>query len=367
MQHISHPQPDSTMRRLGRSVAGLLAAGLVAASGAFASTAHGQASANAAAETPAYLRDNIVVVFDGSGSMNESYGRTGAIKMAVAKEALTRVLGELPPSINLGVVAFASNTNDPWVVPLGPVDRDAVSDAINGVVAGGKTPLGRHLKIAADRLLAQRAEQRGYGTYRLLVVTDGKASDGPVLRRHLPLVLSRGIVMDVIGVDMAEELDLAQQVHSYRRADDPDALVRSLAEVTAEIGAIRSDGTVDESDFELLAGMSDQAGAVLLGALVEPGDMPIGEEVASGPAGQSADRQSASRPATSRPSTTFSAPTSSGSTGSTGSTGAIPPGSGTSSGLSLFGLGCVVVVFAFVVVIFIIARILKALISAGRG
>lgn len=359
MQHVlPQPRPRRRVARTLGVIGAIVAAVSIAAPGALAqSGAPLDPAVVTAAETPAYLRDNVVVVLDGSGSMNEVYGRSNQVKMQVAKSALSSVLGELPPTTNLGIVAFARNANRPWIVPLGPVDADAVDDAIRGVVAGGKTPLGAHLKIAADRLLEQRAEQRGYGTYRLLVVTDGQASDGPVLDRYLPLVLSRGIVMDVIGVDMAEELDLARQVHSYRRADDPDALVRSLAEVTAEIGAVRSDGTVDESDFELLQGITDEAGEVLLAALVDPGDMPIGEEAAvDSDAGRGTGTGPTGLPSASPDGSHSSAPVH-----SAPASGAPSP----SGGFAILGFGCLVTVVILIVSIIVVVKIIKLLVSTG--
>ena len=106
------------------------------------------------------------------------------------------------------------------------------------------------MKIAADALLQRRSEQH-YGTYRLLVVTDGEANDMDMLETYLPDILSRGITVDVIGVDMARQHSLATQVHSYREADNPQSLTAAIEEVFAESS---DDSDAGESDFELLQG-----------------------------------------------------------------------------------------------------------------
>jgi len=49
--------------------------------------------------------------------------------------------------------------------------------AIDPISHGGRTPLGQYMKIGADALLAKKEKQHNYGSYRLLVVTDGEASD----------------------------------------------------------------------------------------------------------------------------------------------------------------------------------------------
>ena len=76
------------------------------------------------------------------------------------------------------------------------------------------------MKKGADTLLKARKSQYGYGSYRLLVVTDGEASDPGLVERFTPDIISRGIITDVIGVDMNKAHTLATKVHSYRSAND---------------------------------------------------------------------------------------------------------------------------------------------------
>ena len=142
------------------------------------------------------------------------------------------------------------------------------------------TPLGQYMKIGADRLLEARADQYGYGTYRLLIVTDGKANDQRLVRRHAPEILSRGIVMDVIGVDMDQEHTLAGLAHSYRRADDPESLEQAIRETFAEVSG-SADGMSMEEAFDLIAPIPPDMAGSLLQALSSSGNHPIGSRTAA--------------------------------------------------------------------------------------
>lgn len=220
-------------------------------------------------------RDNVVILLDASGSMRDPLPGSRGSRMDAAKDAIRRVLKTVPADTQVGLLVF-SGRNKPrdWIYPLGPRDDGALVDGMQQVQASGKTPLGRYLKAAADSLLTQRDAQNGYGSFRLLVVTDGQATDKDVLAAYLPDVLRRGIVMDVIGVAMDEEHDLANKVHTYRRADDQQALSEALTEVFAEVG---SQGAADlAADFELLDALPDGAVQELIDAVAVRNDEPIG-------------------------------------------------------------------------------------------
>lgn len=238
-------------------------------------------SAPASAQEGAIYQDNIVVILDASGSMKEVMSG-GQSRMEAAKDALLQMLDKVPSTTNVGVLVFSGQDasgrglREDWVYPLGPVDKAVLERAIRKPSAGGNTPLGRYMKKGADSLLAQRRGQKGYGTFRLLVVTDGEASDAPVVEKHLPDILSRGIAVDVIGVDMSTGHSLATRVHSYRSANDPESLKRAVSEVFAEIGD--RDPAASEEAFEMLAGLPDSLAAGVISALTTHRDQPIGEK-----------------------------------------------------------------------------------------
>jgi len=285
-----------------------------------------------AAPRAADYHDSVVIVLDASGSMRGTLAGSNLDKMSAAKSALKEVLASVPASTHIGLLVFSSsNLKNDWVYPLGPrVDAD-LARAIDLPKAGSGTPLGQYIKIGADRLLQERTKQFGYGTYRLLIVTDGEAGDQNLVERYTPDVISRGITVDVIGVGMSARHTLATKVHSYRAANDPASLKRALADVFAEVSAAAGD-TAQNAAFEMIAPMPAEMAAAVIQSLATSGNQPIGQQPPKTPA------TSAAR--TSHPSPAASAPTP-------------PPGPATPSSSSRGG-GFVLAAFFVVGLVFMI-------------
>ncbi|MDO9262700.1 MAG: VWA domain-containing protein [Desulfosalsimonadaceae bacterium] len=221
--------------------------------------------------------NNVLIVLDASGSMDDMMQGTSLQKMAAAKNALIRVLEQIPENTNVGLLVFSSsNLRNDWVYPLGSLDKVKLEEAIRLPMPQGRTPLGAYIKKGADRLLKQRESQFGYGTYRLLIVTDGEAQDQDLVNQFVPEVIARGITMDVIGVDMRKEHTLATRVHSYRRADNPESLARALIEVFAEVGGTGNDAA-GENAFDEIAAIPEETAKAMLKAISSSGNQPIGE------------------------------------------------------------------------------------------
>ena len=216
--------------------------------------------------------DNVVVVLDDSSSMRSKLrSNRRIVKMDAAKDALIQILKTLPTDTHVGVITLHDGAK--WSVPLGPVDPDEMESAIRAIKPHRGTPLGKYMKIASDTLLDLRESQR-YGTYRLLIVTDGEASDRKDVERYLPDILSRGIGVDVIGVDMKSDHSLATKAHSYRRANDKESLSKALSEVLAErIGS----GRASAVEYEYLEGIPNDLGLAMVFSLSSVRNHPIGE------------------------------------------------------------------------------------------
>ncbi len=214
----------------------------------------------------------VVVVLDDSGSMNESMRtKTGrSSKMDAAKNALVKVVNTLPDDTKLGIVLLNGNAGTKQVVPLGPLDRPSATQKITRLRAGGGTPLGTAMQAAADDLIAYR-KQKIYGTYRLIIITDGQANDPELVSRFTPMILTRGISMDVIGVDMPNTHQLASQVHSYRSVDDAESFEQAVSEILAE----PQDEQDAAEDFELIAQLPDQLASEAIAALASVNNTPI--------------------------------------------------------------------------------------------
>lgn len=220
--------------------------------------------------------DNVIIVLDASGSMGGNMGNTGMTRMTAAKKALEQVLLQVPESTHIGLLVFsAKGVKNEWIYPLGPRDDEALRAAINKPQPGTGTPLGKYIKIGADALLQARKKQYGYGSYRLLIVTDGEASDPKLVEKYVPEVIARGITTDVIGVDMKKSHTLATKVHSYRSAGDAEALAGAIAEVFAEVSSSGA-GAAEEDAFDLLAPLPIEMGAAILNALSKLDNRAIG-------------------------------------------------------------------------------------------
>lgn len=230
----------------------------------------------------AAANDYIVIVLDASGSMGRPMRSENVRKIDSAKAALREVLGQVPDTTQVGLLVFSARGlgSAEWLYPLGPRDDTALTAAIDRPEPGGGTPLGANLKKAADRLLEEREKQFGAGTYRLLVVTDGEANDPTLVDRYTPEIVARGIRVDVIGVDMAQDHTLATRVHSYRRANDTQALKQAISEVFGEVGSTGTD-TADEEAFAALAPIPIDVASAMVQALSKLNNRPIGESASA--------------------------------------------------------------------------------------
>ena len=171
------------------------------------STHAAESKTNKEAETSLSIhKENIVVLLDASGSMNDPFSATNQdneaiTKIQVAKEALETVLNQLAEDVNIGLLVFSVAHSDPWLYPLGTKDEVRFLSALSTVEAGGGTPLARYMKFGADTLLAQRERQFNYGSYRLLIITDGQANrpnwSAPILRQ---LRIGRFVLMSLVSI-----------------------------------------------------------------------------------------------------------------------------------------------------------------------
>lgn len=276
--------------------------------GCFASQAYCQETESqnerSVASTPTSLSDNVVIILDDSGSMRERMQRDRITRMDAAKAALARVIEQIKPQTQVGILLLnGERRNKNWLVPFGPLDKREALRRIAALQPGGGTPLGDALRVAADELLTLRSKNF-YGTYRLIVVTDGEASDPQLLQQFLPDVLSRGILVDAIGVDMQEDHSLATKVHSYRRANDIESLSNAIQEILAE--QPQKDQANSEADFALLEALGDVDVSEILKALSKPNNEPITGILSHSPHSQGDSRAPGAGPI--NPTTGFPAP-----------------------------------------------------------
>lgn len=208
----------------------------------------------------------VVIVLDDSGSMKKGMGGDSRSRMTVAKQAMQRLIESLPAETQLGIILLnGAKYNGGWIVPLGELDKASAISTVSGLRADGGTPLGSVTYRAMEQLLKRR-QQQPYGDYRMVVITDGEATDAPLLQANLPKLVSQGVILDVIGVDMQEDHSLVQRAHSYRRANDAASFEKALQEIFAESSF---DSIAGNQGFELIAALPDELAEQALVALRE--------------------------------------------------------------------------------------------------
>ncbi|MCD4779066.1 MAG: VWA domain-containing protein [Candidatus Omnitrophica bacterium] len=213
-------------------------------------------------------KDNLIIIMDCSGSM-------GGSKLREAKTALKEILKHIPESTHIGLLAFGGKYHG-WRYQLGPRDDNKLLHAIDQLNAGGETPLGEFMRYGAEKLLEQKDKQLGYGNYRLLVITDGEATDQTSVTRYTPDIMAKGITIDLIGVYMKQKHSLSRMVHSYREANNTSSLKKAISEVLAEIGD-KSHQQATQDAFEIISGLPDDLTMNIIGAITSTTEHPIGD------------------------------------------------------------------------------------------
>lgn len=220
--------------------------------------------------------DSYVFLVDTSGSMAEpiSFKKDGktynSSRMQVAKESMKEVVENIPEDADVSILTFGG-----WRYS-GKMNSHEVSVAINTMTPAGGTPLGEYMKIGADKLLQLRKDGDRGGTYNLIIVTDGEANDDRKVDRYLPEILSRGLIVKAIGLDMAKTHSLATKVNEYTNANDPDALTSSLKKYVAEVNF--EDKNLQEEVFEEIKGLPNDVAFSVIQKLTDQPNHPIGEE-----------------------------------------------------------------------------------------
>ncbi len=117
------------------------------------------------APLPAYADEptKVLLLLDVSGSMKEPIS-SGGTKFAAAKRALKKVADALPPGTEVGLRVYGSKIAEPkqrnpkactdteLVMPIAPLDRERMYQAVDSFTAKGETPIAYSLGKAVDDL-----------------------------------------------------------------------------------------------------------------------------------------------------------------------------------------------------------------------
>jgi len=121
---------------------------------------------------PAQAKNNLLFVVDSSGSM---WGQVdGVTKMTTAKQALTRLIGDLPASTNTGIMAYGHREKNACddvelISPVSPRSKQSAGAALSLLSPLGKTPIAHALQRAGDVL----ANTAGNDTGHIVLISDG--------------------------------------------------------------------------------------------------------------------------------------------------------------------------------------------------
>jgi uncharacterized protein with von Willebrand factor type A (vWA) domain len=190
-----------------------------------------EASANLASNL---TTRNFMLIFDGSGSMNESQCSGASRKIDIAKQAVVAWSKSVPTDANLGLYAFHSNGI--LSLPLSAGNRDGFMQSVMSIRAGGNTPLTQAMLQSFEALTKEGRRQLGYGEYTIVVVTDGIANNATRLKSAVEMILGQTpIIIYSIGFCIGSQHSLNQPGRTlYKSAGNPDQLRQGLQEVLAE-------------------------------------------------------------------------------------------------------------------------------------
>ncbi|MEL7462693.1 MAG: vWA domain-containing protein [Pseudomonadota bacterium] len=166
------------------------------------------------------------IILDDSGSMRAD--------IEAAKAAVTGALDAMARTDRVSVLALNAGT----VLPFSTVEeaRAALPRLLEPIYSDGGTPLTRSIVNAKALLAAEAARMRGFGTFRMIVTTDGQADDGEALDAAIEaLAAATPIQLTTIGIGIDGR-------HVLRRGDlgafvdvaNVAALQRALEAAVAE-------------------------------------------------------------------------------------------------------------------------------------
>lgn len=171
-------------------------------------------------------RRTTAIVLDDSGSMGADIG--------AAKAAVVGALEAMAESDRVAVLALNSGT----ILPFVDVSeaRDVLPTRLQSVYSDGGTPLSGAIEAAKDLLENEAATVRGFGTFRLIVTTDGQADDGKALTAVIETLAEQTpIQVTTIGIGIEGGHVLRREsLGSFLDVENVGALASALQKVVAE-------------------------------------------------------------------------------------------------------------------------------------
>ena len=180
---------------------------------------------------------NWAVVLDNSGSMKTTQCSGQETRMVAGGKAVIAFSKKRSGSDNFALILFTGN--HPFVrlaMPLGQ-DRALLMKEVEAARADFNTPLGPAIEAAYGELFKQGKRQGWYGSYHIVVVTDGDwnqgADPGPIVKR---IVSGSPVQIHTVGFCTGDghRLNIPGYT-SYVSADNAEQVNKGLqAVLTAE-------------------------------------------------------------------------------------------------------------------------------------
>lgn len=176
--------------------------------------------------TPDPGRRYTAIILDDSGSM----GR----EMEPAKRAVEQALQAMQATDRVAVIGL----NSGLILEFTTVSeaQDAIAAALRPVRSDGPTPLTRAVRVARGLLEIEASGARGFGTYQMIITTDGAADDGNALNAAIEdLARNTPIQITTIGIAISNRHvlrrdDVGRFVDVSNIAGLQDALQAAIAE-----------------------------------------------------------------------------------------------------------------------------------------
>lgn len=174
------------------------------------------------------MADNYLVMLDISGSMGGLVCNGNERKISAAKRAVKIFQERLDASDNVGLYSFSDRIAE--VLPIGRHDVEAFGQKVDALRPGGGTPL-RQALIKSEELLREIAQaQGGYGSYNLILITDGQSSDGLPGGQAEAIAKATAITIHAVGFCTGKDHSLNIPGYTkFSTAENADQLVESLS------------------------------------------------------------------------------------------------------------------------------------------
>ncbi len=181
------------------------------------------------------------IVLDDSGSMTADFPE--------AKQAIVDALDAMEDSDRVAVVALNAGIVMPFTNVVDA--RTTLTTALGTLRSDGRTPLTKAVQNAQQLLEVEASRVRGFGTFRLIVTTDGEADNGTALDAAVEsIAATTPIQLTTIGIDISGG-------HVLRRSDLGSFV--DVANVAALKSALQA-AVAENTDFTAITNFNGSGG-----------------------------------------------------------------------------------------------------------